>query len=117
NCTRTRNNRLAAIHALFQYVAISEPAYALQCQRVLAIPSKRYERGPVEFLQRKRLPPLSHLLTLAHGSDGGIRRCCSSPFRRASGIARSRPFVNRTSSSAQAHMSVVSEKDERCDAR
>ena len=26
NCTRTRNNRLAAIHAFFQYVAISEPA-------------------------------------------------------------------------------------------
>lgn len=50
NCTRTRNNRLAAIHAFFQYVAISEPALALQCQRVLAIPSKRYERGPVEFL-------------------------------------------------------------------
>src|ERR1039458_6844829 len=34
NCTRTRNNRLAAIHAFFQYVAISEPALALQCQRV-----------------------------------------------------------------------------------
>jgi integrase/recombinase XerD len=50
NCTRTRNNRLAAIHAFFQYVAISEPALALHCQRVLAIPSKRYERGPVEFL-------------------------------------------------------------------
>src|ERR1039457_4983540 len=24
NCTRTRNNRLSAIHAFFQYVAISE---------------------------------------------------------------------------------------------
>jgi hypothetical protein len=32
---------LAAIHAFFQYVAINEPACALQCQRVLAIPSKR----------------------------------------------------------------------------
>jgi integrase/recombinase XerD len=50
NCTRTRNNRLAAIHAFFQYVTISEPALALHCQRVLAIPAKRYERGPVEFL-------------------------------------------------------------------
>jgi len=27
-----------------------EPAFALQCQRILAIPSKRYERRPVEFL-------------------------------------------------------------------
>src|ERR1017187_8483823 len=50
NCTRTRNNRLAAIHAFFQYVAISEPALALQCQRVLAIPSKPFERFPVLFL-------------------------------------------------------------------
>jgi integrase/recombinase XerD len=50
NCARTRNNRLAALHAFFQYVSVSEPALALQCQRILAIPSKRYERGPVEFL-------------------------------------------------------------------
>jgi len=58
NCTRTRNNRLAAIHAFFQYVAISEPALALQCQRVLAIPSKRYERGPVEFLTEEETAAL-----------------------------------------------------------
>jgi integrase/recombinase XerD len=35
NCTRTRNNRLAAIHAFFQYVAISEPALALQANACL----------------------------------------------------------------------------------
>jgi site-specific recombinase XerD len=50
NSTRTRNNRLAAIHAFFQYVSISEPALALHCQRILAIPSKRHERAPVAFL-------------------------------------------------------------------
>jgi site-specific recombinase XerD len=58
NCTRTRNNRLSAIHAFFQYVAISEPALALQCQRVLAIPSKRYERRPVEFLTEEETAAL-----------------------------------------------------------
>jgi integrase/recombinase XerD len=58
NCTRTRNNRLAAIHAFFQYVAINEPALALQCQRVLAIPSKRYQRGPVEFLTEEETAAL-----------------------------------------------------------
>jgi integrase/recombinase XerD len=47
---RTRNARLAALHSFFRYVAFSEPAHALMCQRVLAIPSKRYDRGPVEFL-------------------------------------------------------------------
>jgi integrase len=53
NCIRTRNNRLAALHAFFQYVALNEPALALHCQRVLAIPAKRYERGPVEFLDEQ----------------------------------------------------------------
>ncbi len=50
NSIRTRNTRLAALHAFFRYVALSEPAYALHCQRVLAIPTKRYLRTPVEFL-------------------------------------------------------------------
>ncbi|HEV8188440.1 MAG TPA: hypothetical protein VGP83_11875, partial [Pyrinomonadaceae bacterium] len=50
NGARTRNNRLAALHAFFRYVAVSEPGLALHCQRVLAIPSKRYDRGPVAFL-------------------------------------------------------------------
>jgi integrase/recombinase XerD len=58
NCTRTRNNRLAALHAFFQYVAISEPALALHCQRVLAIPAKRHERGPVEFLTEEETAAL-----------------------------------------------------------
>ena len=47
---RTRNVRLSALRAFFRYVAIEEPAYALHCQRVLAIPGKRSERRPVEFL-------------------------------------------------------------------
>lgn len=47
---RTRNTRLAALHSFFRYVSFSEPAHALLCQRVLAIPSKRYDRGPIEFL-------------------------------------------------------------------
>ncbi len=45
NGARTRNARLAAIHGFFNYVALTEPAHALLCQRVLAIPSKRFERG------------------------------------------------------------------------
>ncbi len=47
---RTRNTRLAALHSFFRYVAFTEPAHAFLCQRVLAIPRKRHERGPVEFL-------------------------------------------------------------------
>ena len=50
NSIRTRNNRLSALRAFFQYVALSEPELALCCQRILAIPAKRYERGLVQFL-------------------------------------------------------------------
>jgi site-specific recombinase XerD len=50
NSARSRNARLAAIHAFFSYAAFMTPAHALLCQRVLAIPSKRFERGIVEFL-------------------------------------------------------------------
>jgi len=58
NSARTRNTRLAAIHSFFRYVAFKEPAHALLCQRVLAIPNKRYERAPVEFLSREEIDAL-----------------------------------------------------------
>ncbi|MBI4320247.1 MAG: site-specific integrase [Chloroflexi bacterium] len=50
NSPRTRNARLAAIHSFFQYVALAEPAHALHCQRILAIPTKRNERNGIDFL-------------------------------------------------------------------
>lgn len=50
NRPRTRNQRLAALHGFFRYVALAEPARSLQCQRILAIPPKRFDRGPVAFL-------------------------------------------------------------------
>src|SRR6516225_3511079 len=58
NGARTRNNRLAAVHAFFRYVAVSEPGLALHCQRILAIPSKRYDRGPVAFLTEQEATAL-----------------------------------------------------------
>jgi integrase/recombinase XerD len=58
NRARTRNNRLSAIHAFFGYVGVNEPALARHCQRILAIPLKRFERGPVEFLSREETAAL-----------------------------------------------------------
>ena len=55
NSSRTRNARLAAIHSLFRYVALAEPAHALLCQQVLAMPSKRYQRKPIAFLDRAEI--------------------------------------------------------------
>ena len=50
NSARSRNVRLAAIHSFFRYVALHAPEYSAVAQRVLAMPSKRYMRGPVAFL-------------------------------------------------------------------
>lgn len=58
NSARTRNARLAALHSFFRYVALHEPAYALHCQRILAIPSKRYEKKPIAFLERTEFEAL-----------------------------------------------------------
>jgi len=50
NSTRSRNTRLAAIHSFFRYVMMHEPQHAALAERVLAMPSKRYTRRPLAFL-------------------------------------------------------------------
>jgi integrase/recombinase XerD len=50
NGARSRNARLAAIHSFFRYIALEEPEHVAQAQRVLAIPSKRYSRRPIDYL-------------------------------------------------------------------
>ena len=52
NSVRTRNARLVAVHSLFRYAALREPAHAALIQRVLAIPQKQFERADVCFLTR-----------------------------------------------------------------
>ena len=58
NGIRTRNNRLAAIHALFGYAALRHPEHAASIQRVLAIPPKRFERDLVTFLTEQEVDAL-----------------------------------------------------------
>jgi site-specific recombinase XerD len=53
NSARTRNTRLSAIHAFFGHASVNEPALAAHCQRVLAIPAKRFERAAVQFLSHE----------------------------------------------------------------
>jgi site-specific recombinase XerD len=55
---RTRNLRLTAIRSFFRYVAFEAPAHAMQIQRVLAIPAKRFTRSLVSFLGRQEVDAL-----------------------------------------------------------
>jgi integrase/recombinase XerD len=50
NTVATRNNRLAAIHSLFAYLALHHPEHADTIQRVLAIPTKRTEKNVLTYL-------------------------------------------------------------------
>ena len=50
NSVRTRNARLVAIHSLFRYAALREPACAHVIQRVLSIPHKRFDKADVCYL-------------------------------------------------------------------
>ena len=42
NSARSRNTRLAAIRSFFRFVAMTDPTWLLHCQRILAMPNKRY---------------------------------------------------------------------------
>lgn len=50
NSRATRNNRLAAIHSLFNYLALLHPEHAQCIQRVLTIGPKRTERHILTYL-------------------------------------------------------------------
>ena len=50
NTIATRNNRLAAIHSLFAYLALHHPEHASTIARVIAIPAKRTEKNLLTYL-------------------------------------------------------------------
>ena len=58
NLPTTRNNRLAAIHSLFAYLALHHPEHAGSIQRVLAMPAKRTERNLVTWLTEPEVDAL-----------------------------------------------------------
>ncbi len=50
NSVRTRNSRLAAIHSLFRFAALTHPEHAETISRVLAIPPKRFDQAVISYL-------------------------------------------------------------------
>lgn len=52
NGARSRNTRLAGIRSFFKYVAVNEPQLLHHCQRVLAMPAKRYVKRAIDYLDR-----------------------------------------------------------------
>lgn len=58
NSARSRNARLAAIHSFFHYASLYAPEHSAMIQRVLSIPSKRYDRAEIEFLDSHEIEAL-----------------------------------------------------------
>jgi site-specific recombinase XerD len=58
NSVRTRNTRLAAIHSLFRYAALTHPEHAHSISRVLAIPPKRFDRALICYLTEPEVEAL-----------------------------------------------------------
>ena len=50
NSIGTRNQRLAAVHALFRYIQTQEPGAIFQCQQILSIPFKKQPKKTVRYL-------------------------------------------------------------------
>jgi len=55
NSVRTRNSRLAAIHAFFRYLATTDPRFLAHAQGILAVPFKRHARPVMEYLEREEI--------------------------------------------------------------
>ena len=62
NHIRTRNQRLAMLHSLFEYIALRSPEMLALCQRVAAIPMKRTAPAETQFLERDEVEDLFHRL-------------------------------------------------------
>ena len=58
NHARTRNQRLAVLHTLFDYIASREPEMLGVCQQVAAIPMKRAAPAETHFLERDEIEAL-----------------------------------------------------------
>lgn len=59
HCTaRTRNARLAAIRALFAFIAREEPSLLLHCQTIRTIPLKRTQHKTVAYLEENETQAL-----------------------------------------------------------
>jgi len=68
---RTRNLRLTAIRSFFRFAAYEMPTHGAQIQRVLAMPTKRFDRKLIDFLTR---PEVDALLNAPDKSTRNGRR-------------------------------------------
>jgi site-specific recombinase XerD len=62
NHVSTRNQRLAALHTFYRYLAVHHPEMLAEAERVEAIPSKRTSPPQTHYLERDEIEDLFHTL-------------------------------------------------------
>ena len=59
NCSiRTRNQRLAAVHAMARFIAEREPQHIAWCAEIRSIPFKRFTRSELSYLEKPEIDAL-----------------------------------------------------------
>jgi site-specific recombinase XerD len=58
NCVATRNQRLAALHSLFRFIAQQVPELVEQATQILAIPPRRTSPPQMAYLEKRELDAL-----------------------------------------------------------
>jgi integrase len=96
NSAATRNNRLAAIHSLFGYLALHHPEHAGSIQRVLAIPPNEPNATSSPTSPNPRSTRCWTPAIETHGPDGAITPCSRSPSRPDCGSPSSPDSPART---------------------
>ena len=102
NSPRTRNARLAALRSFFSFAALRHPEHAALIARMMAIPTKRYDRAEVSFLDQTEADALVPPPTAAPGPDGETTPCSMSHSKPGCAPRNSPGCATRTSSWAPA---------------
>ncbi len=110
NHVRTRNQRLAALHTLFDYIAGREPEMLGICQQVAAIPMKRAAPAETHFLERDEVQALLRGLPSTGRSPCETTPCSCSSTTPGRGCRRSPTYEADISNSGRPPSSVSTEK-------
>lgn len=54
-CIRTRNQRLAAVHAMARFIAERSPEHIAWCSQIRAVPFKRFTRNELSYLDKPEM--------------------------------------------------------------
>ncbi len=57
-CIRTRNQRLAAVHAIARFIAERSPEHIAWCSQIRAVPFKRFTRNELSYMDKPEMDAL-----------------------------------------------------------